>query len=92
MRIYLSESFQRDLAILSVEQRAKVLVTMIELPNTFKQPHAHSGLGIRKIHQSGIYEARVDLDTRIAFGLESNTVILNRVGNHDDIRRYLKSL
>lgn len=92
MRIYLTESFQRDLTTLSVEQRAKVFTALIELPAAFKQPHAHSGLGIRKIHPSGIYEARAGLGTRIAFGIESNTVILNRVGNHDEIRRYLKTL
>lgn len=51
-----------------------------------------SGLGIRKRHRSGIWEARVGLGLRLVFALEPDRLTLVRAGTHDDIRRYLREL
>ncbi|MDD2328626.1 MAG: hypothetical protein PHZ13_09995 [bacterium] len=65
---------------------------MIALPKAMGTPHGHSGLGIRKIHSSGIYEARVGLGLRAVFALRLDQAILVRVGSHEDVRKYLASL
>ena len=74
------------------EERAQVFAVMLKLPPALKNPHAHSGVGLRKIHHSGIFEARIGLGLRIIFGFEPNAILFHRVGNHDDIQRYLRSL
>jgi mRNA-degrading endonuclease YafQ of YafQ-DinJ toxin-antitoxin module len=56
------------------------------------EPHMHSGLGIRKIHRSGIWEARVGLGLRLVFGVEDQAITLVRVGTHEDVQRYLREL
>jgi mRNA-degrading endonuclease YafQ of YafQ-DinJ toxin-antitoxin module len=92
MRLALTEAFQRDVGVLAEEQRAAVFEVMLALPAAFGEPHAHAGLGVRKLHASGIFEARVGLGLRLVFTFESGTLTLVRLGRHDDIRRYLRSL
>ena len=92
MKILLMERFQRDLAGLSRQERNRCFELMIALPKAMGTTHGHSGLGIRKIHSSGIYEARVGLGLRVVFALRVDQAILVRVGSHEDVRKYLASL
>jgi mRNA-degrading endonuclease YafQ of YafQ-DinJ toxin-antitoxin module len=92
MRVLLSERFQRDVRELDDEQRRAVFDAILGLARAMGDPHAHAGLGIRKLHRSGIWEARVGLGLRMVFGLEPNLLALVRVGSHDDVRRYLREL
>ena len=92
MQIKLTEGFQRDVSSLSNEEQAQVFSVMLKSPAALKNPDAHRGIGLRKIHRSGIFEARIGLGLRMIFGFEPNAIIFHRVGNHDDIERYLKSL
>ena len=92
MRIALSERFQRDVRGLAPPQRAAVFEALLALPFALGAPHTHVGLGIRKLHRSGIWEARVGLGLRLVFGLEPSLLTLVRVGRHDDIRRFLRDL
>lgn len=89
MRVALTQRFQSDVAALSAPQRALVFETMLGLPRVFGMPHRHSGAGLRKLHASGIFEARVGLGLRVVFAIDKQTMILHRVGTHDAIRRYL---
>jgi hypothetical protein len=92
MRIALTERFQSDVLSLEPESRGAVFQLMLSLPKALGQPHVHAGLGMRKIHPSGIWEARVGLGLRVVFTLAEGTLTLVRVGRHDDIRRFLRSL
>ena len=92
MRLALAESFQHDVGGLAADQRAAVFEVILALPAAFGEPHAHAGLGLRKLHASGIFEARVGLGLRLVFTFEAGTLTLVRVGRHDDIRRYLRTL
>lgn len=92
MKLELTEQFQRDVAALEQSEQTQLFSVMLKLPIAIKTPQSHSGLGLRKIHSSGVYEARIGLGLRIVFGFESNRLVLHRVGSHDDIRRYLNSL
>jgi mRNA-degrading endonuclease YafQ of YafQ-DinJ toxin-antitoxin module len=92
MRIALTERFQRDTAGLSKDGRSALFETMLALPGALGRPHVHPGLGIRKLHPSGIWEARVGLGLRLVFTLEPDTLTLVRVGKHEDIRRFLREL
>ncbi len=92
MQITLTERFQKDVNSLSTEEKNQLFSILLKLPAAIKNIHLHQGIGLRKIHSSGIYEARIGLNLRIIFGLDKNTAILHRAGNHDEIKRYLKNL
>ena len=92
MRVALAEGFQRDVRALSDAQRLALFEAMLALPRAVGDPHVHAGLGIRKLHASGIWEARVGLGLRVVYVLETNLLALVRVGAHDEIRRYLRQL
>jgi mRNA-degrading endonuclease YafQ of YafQ-DinJ toxin-antitoxin module len=92
MRIALTERFQRDVRALTVTQRGAVFEVILFLPRALGDPHRHAGVGIRKLHRSGIWEARLGLGLRLVFALEPDLLTLARVGTHDEIRRHLKDL
>jgi mRNA-degrading endonuclease YafQ of YafQ-DinJ toxin-antitoxin module len=92
MRVLLTERFQRDVKDLDDEQRRAVLDAILSLSRAVGDPYVHAGLGIRKLHPSGIWEARVGLGLRLVFGLQPDMLALVRVGSHEEVRRYLKEL
>lgn len=92
MRVALSERFQRDVRGLAEAQRGAVFDAMLALPRALGDVHAHAGLGMRKLHASGIWESRVGLGLRLVFALEADLLTLVRVGSHDEIRRFLRQV
>jgi mRNA-degrading endonuclease YafQ of YafQ-DinJ toxin-antitoxin module len=92
MRIALAERFQRDATGLRPDQRAALFEALLALPRIMGQPHLHHGVGLRKLHPSGIWEARVGLGLRLVFTLAAGTLTLVRVGPHDEVRRFLREL
>ena len=92
MNLLLMERFQRDLADLSPEERSRCFELLMALPKALGTPHNHSGLGIRKLHPSGVYEVRAGLGLRVVFALRDDQTIVVRVGSHEEVRKYLESL
>jgi mRNA-degrading endonuclease YafQ of YafQ-DinJ toxin-antitoxin module len=92
MRVALTERLQADVLALPEAARAQVFQAMLALPKALGQPHLHTGLGLRKIHPSGIWEVRVGLGLRLLFTLAENVLTFVRAGTHDDVRRYLRTL
>jgi mRNA-degrading endonuclease YafQ of YafQ-DinJ toxin-antitoxin module len=92
MKVVLTERFQRDVRTLGEEQRAAVFEALLALPRAVGEPHLHAGLGMRKLHRTGIWEVRVGLGLRLVFALQPGVLSLARAGSHDDIRRYLREL
>lgn len=92
MKIALTERFQRDVRDLDRLKRASLFEVILALPRAVGDPHVHAGLGIRKLHGSGIWEARLGLGLRLVFSLEPGLLTLVRVGSHADVQRYLRDL
>ena len=46
---------------------------MLALPSAAGAPHQQAGLGLRKLHPLGIWEARAGIKLRFVFRLEHNT-------------------
>jgi mRNA-degrading endonuclease YafQ of YafQ-DinJ toxin-antitoxin module len=92
MKVVLTERFQRDVRTLAEDQRAAVFEAILALPRAVGEPHVHAGLGLRKLHRTGIWEVRVGLGLRLVFGLQPDLLTLVRAGSHDDVRRYLREL
>lgn len=92
MKLTLTDRFVRDVRALHDAERAAAFDAILGLPGALAAPHAHAGLGLRKLHGSGIYEVRVGLRLRLVFALAKGEAVLLRVGDHDEVRRYLKTL
>ena len=92
MTVSLHRHFVEQVRNLPPAIRAAVFEAILALPGTFRRPAMHSGLGLRNLHPTGIWEARVGLDLRILFQMAPDAAILRFLGNHDDIRKYLRNL
>jgi mRNA-degrading endonuclease YafQ of YafQ-DinJ toxin-antitoxin module len=92
MKIVLAERFQRDVRTLPEDRLSAVFESILSLPKALGEAHLHTGLGIRKLHRSGIWEARLGLGLRLVFAVEGQVITLVRVGTHEDVQRYLREL
>jgi hypothetical protein len=72
--------------------RAAVFDAILALPDAFRRPAQHSGLGLRKLHPSGVWEVRIGLDLRALLQTAPDTAVLRFLGTHDEVRKYLKNL
>ena len=89
MRFRYLASFDRSFKKLSAERRQRVrsaLETFLDFYQTGIRP---AGLGLKKLRRN-FWEIRADLDTRVIFLLEKDCVTFVLVGDHDDIRRFLR--
>jgi mRNA-degrading endonuclease YafQ of YafQ-DinJ toxin-antitoxin module len=92
MQINLSKRFVKDTESLSTKQKDLLYSAFKKLPTVIDDSHRHLGLGIRKIHRSGIFEARLGLGLRMIFTFDGSVLNFHRLGSHDEIRKYLKNL
>lgn len=92
MQIIFTNRFEKDYKKLKAEGRIRMMHVLEKLPVLVGKPHLHAGVGIRKLHPSGIFEARIGLGLRLVFGLQQSKITLHRIGDHETISRYLKSL
>ncbi len=67
----------------------EVSATLKLVRDGFGNPHAHSGLSIRKLG-NGIYECRVSLTLRLVFVAQKGILTFDFAGNHDDVQDYLR--
>jgi mRNA-degrading endonuclease RelE of RelBE toxin-antitoxin system len=93
MRIALSHRIQRQLENAPQDLRSQLADAVKQLPRMLGQPHRHTGVGVRKIHPSGVFELRLGRQCRVVFTQpEKDMVMLHLLGNHDDVQRFLDSL
>jgi len=92
MKIGLTRAFQRDFKKLNAKARTRIYHVLERLPPLLGRAHLHSGVGIRKLHPSGIFEARIGLGLRLIFSLRKNKLTCHRIGDHNIVSRYLKNL
>lgn len=92
MKIHLTLQFERDFKKLDDNGKERVYDVISKLPVVIGNPHSHAGIGIRKIHPAGIFEARIGLGSRLIFAIRKNELFLHRIGDHNTIRRYLEGL
>ena len=74
---------------LDTEIKNKIKIAVNKYVDFFEGGHRPKGLWLRKLSKY-VWEIRVDLKMRVIFLLEGDLVKLGLVGNHDDIKRFLK--
>ena len=55
----------------------------------FGNPHAHTGLSIRKLGKN-LYECRTSLSWRLVFLAEKGILTFDFAGDHDEVQNYLR--
>ena len=90
-QILILPSFERSIKKLTVQEK-KLLSKSLEQFNSFLiYGQVPAGFGFKKINHDK-YEFRVDIRLRVVVKVDGGDYYLVLVGNHEDIRRYLKSV
>jgi hypothetical protein len=76
---------------LTAAERTEVEAALRALSEAFGNPHVPAGLGIRRL-RANAFECRAGIRLRVLFFAEGEEVICYAVGNHDYLRRLLRSL
>lgn len=91
MQIELLKTFRVQVREMPKARRREVARVIDATHAGFGKPHLHSGLGIRRLRQN-YFECRAGLDIRLAFRAERGRLIFVAAGNHDEIRKLIKTL
>lgn len=77
-------------AALPDDECAAVRAAIRALPSFFGRPHLHSGFSLRKLDATH-YEIRAGLTLRVVFKHEGQTLAVQLIGTHDEVRAFLKN-
>ena len=70
-------------------QRRVIGKRIVEIRETSGRPHLHKGAGLRKLRDQ-YFEARIGLNERLIFENTADALVFEFLGNHDQVRRFLK--
>lgn len=87
--IYTRPKYRRAFNSLTLQQQAAVNAAVSRLESAFGWPHLHSGIGLRPFGK--YFEFRSGLDLRVLFLPEDGDLYLCFVGNHNQIRAFIKN-
>ena len=82
-------SFDRSFTALSVRDQQRANQATKALVDFFATGEKAAGLGLKKLHHP-FWEVRAGLAIRVLFALEGDVASFLLVGNHEDVRRFLK--
>jgi mRNA-degrading endonuclease RelE of RelBE toxin-antitoxin system len=89
IRVIISERLQKKAKKLPDDVKAKAEKAIAEVAAAFGDPHAHRGLGLRKLARRS-YEIRVHLQWRVVFIHDGQTLFAYDVMNHDEVSIWLR--
>lgn len=86
--IFTRPKFDRAYRSLPVQQQAAVKASIARVEPAFGRPHLHSGIGLRPFGK--YFEFRAGLELRVLFLAEGGDLHLCFVGNHNQVRAFIK--
>jgi hypothetical protein len=86
--VELSKRFKR--IVREARREAEVSATLKLVVDGFGNPHAHTGLAIRKLGKH-LYECRTGLAWRLIFEAHKGGLVFDFAGDHDEVQNYLRS-
>ena len=86
--VRLSKRFKK--IVKSAGREREVSQTLQLVLDGFGNPHAHTGLSIRKLGRH-VYECRTGLGWRLIFLAEKGQLSFDFAGDHDEIQNYLRA-
>ena len=90
-RVDVSDELRQQLRALSRGRRREIGQLMDRCQLAFGRPHQHSGIGLRPVGKK-YFECRLDLATRLVFRVSDDTLLFVMMGDHDDVRAFIKNL
>jgi mRNA-degrading endonuclease RelE of RelBE toxin-antitoxin system len=87
----LSESFRNRIRTYPKATRRKIGTALQQLERDFGHPHAHRGLGIRRL-TGNFFAIRVGLDIRLIFQNRAESFLFLTSGSHDEIQKFLRGI
>lgn len=90
MKYERKNSFKRIFRKLSFQKQEQILEAIQALMDYYESGIKTEGLGLKYLRDE-VWEIRSSLKDRILFSLSGDIVTFLIVGNHDDIRRYLRN-
>ena len=89
MRILLTPRIRKTAEKLPAEVRDKASLAISQVAAAFGDPHAHRGIGLRKIARRS-YEIRVHLQWRVVLIHDGASLIAYDVMTHDEVSWWLR--
>ena len=89
IRVLLTPRIRKTAEKLPADVRQKASAAIAEVAAAFGDPHAHRGLGLRKIARRS-YEVRVNLQWRVVFIHDGETLAAYDVMTHDEVALWLR--
>ena len=84
-----SNHFQKQPKKLSARDQQQAASTLKAFLSALRVGHVPAGSGFKKINGDK-YELRVDIRTRIVMKADGDTLVCHLIGNHEDVKRYLR--
>ena len=92
MRYDFKKSFERSMKRLNEDGRIEIKKLAFEVVDLVATGKASSkGQGITRLHKD-YWEVRATIRERILFKLTDDTIQFILVGNHEDVKRFLKQI
>ena len=85
--VELSKRFKK--IVRAAGREAEVSATLKLVIEGFGNPHAHTGLSIRKLGKC-LYECRTSLAWRLVFMADKGVLTFDFAGDHDEVQNYLR--
>jgi mRNA-degrading endonuclease RelE of RelBE toxin-antitoxin system len=89
-RICVLSSFKRSLKKLTPQDRKQLANGLEEFNSFLVTGNAPAGLGFKKINHDK-FEFRISIRLRVVVKAEGDDYCFVLAGNHDDVKRYLRS-
>jgi mRNA-degrading endonuclease RelE of RelBE toxin-antitoxin system len=89
IRVELTPRIRKTAEKLPPEVRQKASAAISRVAAAFGDPHAHRGLGLRKIARRS-YEIRVHLHWRVVFILDREALVAYDLMTHDEVAQWLR--
>ena len=95
MRLEYATRFEKSLRRVSAHDRMRTADTIEQIVRYFETHQAPEGLGLKKLFShaglGAVFEGRVSLALRLLFSVYDEVVTFLMVGNHDEVRRFIRS-
>ena len=83
--------FLKRLAELERPARHDAWLALLEFTEHFGRPHAHGGIGIRKL-EGKVFECRAGLRLRLVIVDAPESTRAEFIGSHDEVQKFLRTL
>lgn len=87
--------FEKAFRKLSAPDQRRVTETVEQVDHFFTTRQAPEGLGLKKLFSEeslgAVCEARATLALRVLFSVYQETLTFHMVGDHDEVRRFIKT-